>query len=114
LPSSGDPNKLDKSYTNPIRTASGSFGGEVVALALNLQSDECDAAWSKSCVNMKDLHVCKKGNNDFECKDWDGKTIGEIFTIAQNQLGGCGQLYNNQQLCNLEEVIISTFKWKIM
>lgn len=81
LPAGGTPRKLDRDYVNPTRTAAGVFGGQVLALQLNV--DFCNAGVTRGSGG--DLGVLKLRNTGTSL---DGRTIREILAIANSVLGG--------------------------
>jgi len=63
LPQLGAPGSLDQTYMNPsnpppISTSSGTFGGQVTALALSLGFSLCDSKFHTDCSPLQDLFVC--------------------------------------------------------
>ncbi|MGA1874963.1 MAG: hypothetical protein ACMUIA_05110 [bacterium] len=84
LPAGGDPNSLDKDYTNPTaNNSSGVFGGQVLALQLNVDFK----SRGTDCMegnDLGDLYLC---NYD---TDLDGMTVAEILAMANDALGGGG------------------------
>jgi len=65
LPQLGAPGSLTQSYINPsnpppISTNSGTFGGQVTALALSLGFSSCDPTFHSDCSALQDLVVCDK------------------------------------------------------
>ena len=81
LPAGGTPNRLDGNYTNPTTTSSGVFGGQVLALQLNVDFNAAgiiDGAGG----SIGDLRLCNTSTS------LDGKTVNEILAAANKALGG--------------------------
>jgi hypothetical protein len=92
LPTSGAVSELDRSYSNPTSTTSGQFGGEVLALALNLGFDYCDPDFAPHCVPFKELYVCDNRNvaaNLPNCVLFYFQQVKQIFETANAVLGNC-------------------------
>lgn len=78
LPAGGGANKLNADSVNPTSSSSGQFGGQVLALKLNI-------ALSDAAINATgfgDLYYCDPTSS------LDGKTVREILAVAEVALGG--------------------------
>jgi len=107
---------LSQNYTNPGKwvnsqlqtTIAGVFGGSLAGLALNIGFDECPASnFSNGCQRLRQLHVCDNGQNLFvlnnmRCNIYYDLTVGAIFNLANQALGGC--CGNNATLCNVNSL----------
>ncbi|NDK57721.1 Ig-like domain-containing protein, partial [Pontibacter fetidus] len=94
LPSSGRPRALDKNYVNPTEKGktiySNTFAGQVVALTISLGFDYNIASFSPSTTYLGDLII---GSGDFT-----GKTVTEVWQLANKALAGCSTGYSISQL----------------
>lgn len=97
LPAGGTPRKLGRDHINPITTASGVFGGQVLALQLNV--DFCDAGITRGPGgDLGSLKLTGTGTS------LDGKTIREILAIANSVLG-CGPLPPGYTVASLNNLV---------
>ncbi len=107
MKATGSPGALTSNYVNPTnRIEAGSFAGEVAALALNLRFDDCDADWSTSCIELRQVRVCHSN----PCKTWEGWTVGEIFDLGNNVLGGCTPMSQINKLDGCIQFINNAFR----
>jgi hypothetical protein len=81
LPAGGTANKLGTNYVNPRSTTSGIFGGQVLALQLNVDLND-DGIIDGTDGSIGDLRLCNTGTS------LDGETITEILAAANVALGG--------------------------
>ena len=82
LPAIGPPAPLNGSALDPIATAAGSFGGEVLALTLNV--DFSDARVSGGlAIPLGDLALCNVGTLPV-----NGMTVRQFLGVANTLLGG--------------------------
>lgn len=82
LPSGSTPRALPAgTLVDPAGTYNNVFAGQVVTLALNIGFDNYDANFGSSTTNLKDL-VINSGT-------FAGMTVQQVFTLANNALGGC-------------------------
>ena len=88
LPAGGKPKPLDGNYTDPTTTKSGVFGGQVLALQLNVLLN--DTAFS-------DLTITNTGTS------FDGMTVQNVLDAANQALGG-GALPSGYTLSNLNDL----------
>jgi len=104
LPAQGTPNSLRQDYVNPSATTSGVFGGQVLALELNVDFSGINIP-SHTGGPLGNLKLCKTGTS------LDGKTVTEILGIANTALGG-GSLpsgYTYSSLNNLVDNLNKAF-----
>ena len=97
LPAGGTPNKLAITFTNPTTTASGIFGGQVLALQLNVDFNAAGII-DGADGSIGDLHLCNTGTS------LDGKTISEILAAANEALGG-GSLPTGYTYATLNDLV---------
>jgi len=88
------------------QTAAGIFGGELAALGLSIGYDNCagGSKTSNGCARLQDLHVCDQGQRHFvsrRCNIYFGKTISEIYQLANRAIGSCCNLEFEFQLCDV-------------
>ncbi|HZG00480.1 MAG TPA: Ig-like domain-containing protein [Chitinophagales bacterium] len=82
LPAGGTPGVLTTSIENPLSTSAGDFGGEVVALKLNL--DFSDSGLLPGTVPLGDLLI-----HDFtDLPSVNGMTVREVYEMVSAVLGG--------------------------
>jgi len=86
LPQLGAPGSLDHNYDNPsnpppISTPSGTFGGQVTALALSIGFSVCDPTFQTDCMAFTDLYVCDRR---CECQKRNN--------CRRNSIGSCQNL----------------------
>jgi len=78
---------LDGQYRDATSTSAGAFAAELVSLGLSLGIDSCDPNFAPACGNLKDIYVCNL--NSPSCSAFNGKTIGEVYEIANQIIGQC-------------------------
>ena len=81
-PATGAPASLNANLSNPTSTASGSFGGEVVGLKLNVDFSDNNLLPSSANLRFGDLLIC--GVNPAI----DGSTVRTFLGYANSALGG--------------------------
>jgi len=118
LPQLGSNHPLAANYTNPGKwvnsqqqtTIAGVFGGSLAGLALNLGFDECSASnFSNGCNRLRNLYVCDSGQSHFVLNNWRcnlyyNSTVGEIFNLGNEAIGGCCPSSTNSTLCNVDNL----------
>lgn len=87
LPAGGKPKPLDMDYLNPTTTKSGVFGGQVLALQLNVLYDSAFGS----------LTIINTGTS------FDGMTVADVLGAANQALGG-GALPSGYTLPNLNDL----------
>jgi uncharacterized repeat protein (TIGR01451 family) len=97
LPASGTPNKLTITYPNPTTTASGVFGGQVLALQLNVDFNAAGII-DGADGSIGGLRLCNTGTS------LDGKTVNEILAAANRALGG-GSLPTGYTYSTLNDLV---------
>lgn len=86
---------LTQDYTNPGSTSSGVFGGQVLALRLNVDFSDRDITPGGP---LGDLVLDSTGTS------LDGMTIAQILAAAERALGG-GSLPSGYSISTLNELI---------
>jgi hypothetical protein len=79
LPAGGSANKLTADINNPTSTASGQFGGQVLALKLNIALSDAVA----TSPGLGDLYYCNGAGDSLS-----GMTVRQILAAAETALGG--------------------------
>jgi hypothetical protein len=84
LPAVGTIGALNADLSNPTSSSSGAFGGDVLALRLNI--DFSDAGFTKGTAGVAfgDLTLC----NFTTLPDLDGQTVRQFIGLVNNLLGG--------------------------
>ncbi|HKQ37240.1 MAG TPA: thrombospondin type 3 repeat-containing protein [Verrucomicrobiae bacterium] len=103
LPAVGPPGPLAADHLNSTTTSSGSFGGNVVALALNVDFSDAGVLVGASGLAFGDLRLCNQssGPNDL--------TVREVLAIANTLLGGGAAPYTIAQVDALLQQLNVTF-----
>ncbi len=89
LPQGGSPKALDKNYTDPKSTKAGVFGGQVVALKLNVAFSDAGKIGTGTT---------KLGELVVNAGPLAGKTVYEVLNLANKALGGETTPYTIHQL----------------
>jgi len=80
LPAGGTPKKLNKDYTNPTTTNSGSFGGQTTSTHLNVDFDDAGVLASIDPIPLGDL-IISSG-------PFAGMTVRAFLALAESVLSG--------------------------
>jgi hypothetical protein len=83
LPQNGTSGSLQNNYVDPVTTEGGALAGELLALALSLGFDTCNATFGPSIIPLKVLTII---DHTSPCV---GRTVDEVFLIGNQILGGC-------------------------
>jgi hypothetical protein len=86
LPSEGPPATLDSSLINPITTASGAFGGDVLALKLNVDFSAAGLLPGSSEIPFGQLVLTGFQGTSFA--GLDGITVSQFLALDNLALGG--------------------------
>lgn len=54
------------------------------------KKNSCKNGFSNGCQRLEDLIICIQ--DDEKCNSYYGLTIGKLYNLAQNALGGCCKL----------------------
>jgi hypothetical protein len=96
LPAGGTPKKLTKNHSNPTKTESGVFGGQVTALKLNVAfSNAGVGGWQPSLSSA----VVTVGPSAIV-----GMTVTQVLALAESVLGG-GSLPSGVSISDLNSVV---------
>ncbi len=97
LPAGGTPGVLTADLVDPVTSPSGVFGGQVLALQINVDFSAAGLPEQSHC-NLGDLHLCNTGGS------LDGQTISQILAVANIVLGG-GPLPAGYTVSTLNDLI---------
>lgn len=100
LPAGGQPKALDKNYVDPKSTKAGVFGGQVVALKMNIAFSDADKIGSGSI---------KLGSLIVTAGPLAGKTVYEVLDIVNLSLSGGTTPYSYSQLNDAATAINENF-----
>lgn len=89
LPATGSPGALTADQINPLSSSSGIFGGDVLALKLNVDFAEAGVTAGTSATHFGDLLLC--GFSTLPALN--GMTVGGFLAAANTALGGGSALY---------------------
>jgi hypothetical protein len=84
LPAVGADGPLTSDYADPTSTSSGAFGGDVLALQLDVDFADAGELSGNSGLKFGDLTVCGFGTDT----DLNGQTVAQVLGIANTALGG--------------------------
>ncbi|MBZ5725654.1 MAG: hypothetical protein LAP87_11730 [Acidobacteriia bacterium] len=90
LPANGLPGPLDASLVDPTSTDSGTFGGEVVALKLNIDFSDAGLLPGAAHLRFGDLTLC----NFSTFPTLNGLTVRQFSTQLNTLLGGGSGAFN--------------------
>ena len=94
LPASGTAGSLNADLLNPSTTSSGDFGGEVLALQLNVDFSDAGVLLGTSAIRFGDLVLTNV--NGFPLLD--GLTVRQVLGDANTLLGGGTSVYSIGEL----------------
>ena len=97
LPATGTGNALNTDLVDPATSSSGVFGGQVLALELNVDFSAAGLPHNDD-PKIGDLKLCNTGTS------LDGMTISQILGIANSVLGG-GSLPSGFTLSDMNDLI---------
>lgn len=102
LPSGGGPSVLSPSgeFTNPT-SSRGVLSSQVLAIALAVGFDNADPNFSASSISLASLTI-KSGT-------FQGMSVGDFLTLANNVLGGCSSQYTPAQINEAATAINENF-----
>lgn len=103
LPDNGAAGVLTQDYANPSFTSSGTFGSNVVALALNIDFAAAGYIGGTSGVQFGALTLCGVGFG------LDGQSVSGFLSIANNVLGGGSAALTVANATSLTQQINTSF-----
>lgn len=84
LPTSGSPDALDNDLQDPMSTSAGAFGGNVLALQLDVDFDDANLLGRTSSLAFRDLIL-----SDLDTLSrFNGLTVGQLLAVMNRALGG--------------------------
>jgi hypothetical protein len=86
LPASGTDGPLNTDLLDPTSTSSGTFGGDVVALALDVDFSTAGLLPGTSPLHFSDLYLTGFGGTSLA--DLQGMTVTEFLALNETELGG--------------------------
>ncbi len=105
LPAVGSIGQLTADVVNPNASNTGEFGGEVVALALNVDFSDAGVLQGNLGVPFGDLQIHSLSTTT----GLNGSTIREFQEQANAMLGGASGLYGIVEIANLVESMNGSF-----
>lgn len=117
LPMAGEPGVLAGGYTDPVNyideetglpvidgEEAGELIGQVIALRLNVEFDNCNDAFGlNNAYRLADLVICSPSSPA------SGWTVGQVLAEAESLLGGCGGSLTPEQATSVLRAINENF-----
>lgn len=103
LPSSGPAQTLTNDVSNPTATSSGVFGGEVTALAVNVDFSAGGVLGGSVTTDFGDLSICGASG-------LSNMTVSSFLALAENTLGGANTGFTPAQLLSLVQQLNAAFQ----
>ncbi len=94
----GTPNYLSANLIDPLTTSSGVFGGDVLALAINVALGDARILTQNLTTNFGDLIVVNTGNPGI-----DGQSIRSVLAIVNRSLGAAPE--TSIPLSTLDQIV---------
>jgi hypothetical protein len=105
LPASGAPGPLDRNYSNPTTSSSGVFGGDVLALRLNVDFNNAGFLKGASKLKFGNLKLC----NFTTLTDLNRMTVLQFLGVVNTALGGGSTTDSIADLDPVASAVISSF-----
>jgi hypothetical protein len=105
LPQSGAPAALNGTIFDPTDSASGSFGGDVAALKVNVDFADAGFLTANSGLKFGDLKICSLTSDT----DLNGKTIRQFLSTANTALGADAHLDSIADLDSVTSQVTASF-----
>ena len=111
LPAGGTAGPLTAGLSNPTTSASGIFGGQVLALRLNIDFSDAGGLGENSSLKFGDLTLCGFSNDPTfgDLPNLNGISVRQFSTMANTLLGGGSATYSIDQLGPITDEINSSF-----
>jgi hypothetical protein len=106
VPTTGAPAALDTDLNNPVTTSAGVFGGDVLALQLDVDFGDAGVLAGNSPVHFGDLHLCGLTGTT---AGLDGSTVRAFAGVANTALGGGSTGYTIADLDGLADELAAAF-----
>ncbi len=103
LPSAGNPAPLTADTSNPTTTSSGSLGGQVTALALNVDFSAAGLLGGSVTTDFGALTICG-------VTGVPTMTVGTFLAVAENTLGGANNGYSPTTIALVSQDLNSAFR----
>jgi hypothetical protein len=104
LPAYGTPEPLTSDLLDPTSSPAGDFGGDVVALKLNVDFSDSGATTGSSGMRFGDLALCA-----MPITGLNGSTVRQFLDVVNVALGGGATAYEIWELDSLAASIASAF-----
>ena len=105
LPQSGPPAPLDQSYFDATTSSAGEFGGDIVALKLNIDFSDAGILLGNPKIAFGDLTLCNLGS----LSALNGYTVRQFLALANAVLAGGSGPYDIGTIDSLTQVLNDTF-----
>jgi hypothetical protein len=105
LPQPGAPAALNGTIFDPTDSASGSFGGDVAALKLNVDFADAGLLTANSGLTFGDLTICALTSDT----DLNDKTIRQFLTTANTALGAEAHVDSIADLDSVTSQVTASF-----
>ena len=106
LPQTGAAGVLTTSLVNPTNSGSGSFGGNVAALKLNIDFSDSGYLAASSGIKFGDLVLC---NNTGTLTGLNGMTLRQFLATANKVLGAVSNDYSAGDLDGVANLLNASF-----
>jgi len=88
LPAPGAAGQLNASALDPTSTSAGSFGGDVLALRLDVDFSDAGRLPTSSSLKFGDLTVCGLTDTPTSTSEFNGMSVREVLAALSAVLGG--------------------------
>ena len=106
VPTTGAPAALDTDLNNPVTTSAGVFGGDVLALQLDIDFGDAGVLAGAAPVHFGDLHICGLTG---ATAGINGSTVRSFAALANIALGGGATGYAITDLDGLTDELAAAF-----
>lgn len=106
VPTTGAPASLDTDLNNPVTTSAGVFGGDVLALQLDIDFGDAGVLTGASPAHFGDLHLCGLTG---ATAGLNNSTVRAFAAIANTALGGGATGYSVTDLDGLTDELAAAF-----
>lgn len=106
LPASGAPTSLTDDHLNPTTTEAGAFGGEVLALRLNVDFSDAGVTLGTRGVAFGNLTLC----NFPTTPGIEGMTVRQFLTQVESLLGGGAAVHSIAELFLITSDVNASFE----
>lgn len=115
LPASGGPDPLNADLLDPTSSSSGVFGGQVLALRLNVDFNDAGYLAGTSGAPygglvLTDMVIDIGNGNVVDMSALNGLTVRQFLGLADRQLGGGGGPYDFQPMSFVTQQIAAAFE----